>query len=134
MESGPAFFLFLAVGAASLFSFIAVAVWTGARHAERETYYHSELIKKAMESPSAAGLDYLRERDRENARRAARKTRSGMRLGGLVAVAAGLGLMLFLDQISVYKTGGERNVYLVGVIPILIGAVLFAYSFFKVTE
>ena len=65
MDSGAALFLFLAVGAASLFSFIAVAVWSGARYAERETYYHSELIKKAMESPSTAGLDYLRERDRE---------------------------------------------------------------------
>lgn len=134
MDSGAALFLFLAVGAASLFSFIAVAVWTGARYAERETYYHSELIKKAMEAPSAAGLDYLRERDRENALRAARKTRSGMRLGGLVTVAAGIGLMIFLNEISVYQTGGERNVYLVGLIPILVGAVLFVYSFFNLKE
>jgi hypothetical protein len=134
MDSGAAFFLFLAVGAASLFSFIAVAVWSGARYAERETYYHSELIKKAMESPSAAGLDYLRERDRDNALRAARKTRSGMRVGGLVAVAAGIGLMTFLHEIGVHGTGGERNVYFVGLIPILVGAVLFAYSFFNVTE
>jgi hypothetical protein len=134
MDSGSAFFLFLAVGAASLFSFIAVAVWSGARYAERETYYHSELIKKAMESPSAAGLDYLRERDRENALRSARKTRSGIRLGGLVTVAAGGGLMMFLNQISVYETGGERNVYLVGLIPILVGAVLFVYSLFSWKE
>ena len=134
METGPALFLFLAVGAASLFSFVAVAVWSGARYAERETYYHSELIKKAMESPSAAGLDYLRERDRENALRSARKTRSGIRLGGLIAVAAGVGLMVFLNQIAVSAAGGERNVYLLGLIPILVGATLFGYSFFSPTE
>src|SRR5688572_18345696 len=102
MDGTAAFWLFLAVGAASLFSFIAVAAWAGARHAERETYYRTELIKKAMESPSGAGLEYLRERDRETALRAARKARSGLRLGGLVAVAAGIGLMVFLRAIVVY--------------------------------
>jgi hypothetical protein len=134
MDSGPAFFLFLAVGAASLFSFIAVAAWAGARLAERETYYRTELIKKAMESPSAAALDYLRERDRENDLQKARKTRSGIRLGGIVSVAAGIGLMVFLNQIAIYETGGERNVYLLGLIPILVGATLFVYSLFTWKE
>ena len=134
MDGAAAFWLFLAVGAASLFSFIAVAAWAGARHAERETYYRTELIKKAMESPSAAGLEYLRERDRETALRAASKARSGLRLGGLVAVAAGIGLMFFLNEISVYQTGGERNAYLIGLIPILVGAVVFVYSFFTSKE
>jgi hypothetical protein len=134
MDSGAAFFLFLAVGAASLFSFVAVAVWAGTRYAEREKYYHNELVKKAMESPSTAGLEYLRERDRETALQQTRKTRSGVRLGGLVAVAAGIGLMVFLNEISIYETGGERNVYLIGLIPILVGTVLFFYSFFSWRE
>jgi hypothetical protein len=134
MEGSAALFLFLAVGVASLFSFIAVATWAGARHAERETYYRTELIKKAMESPSAAGLDYLRERDREMASRAAHKTRSGIRLGGLVAVAAGVGLMVFLRGISLESIGNERGVYLLGLIPILVGVTLFGYSFFSPTE
>ena len=42
--------------------------------------------------------------------------------------------MMFLDQIAVYETGGERNVYLLGLIPILVGAVLFVYSFFSSKE
>jgi ferric-dicitrate binding protein FerR (iron transport regulator) len=134
MDGGAAFFLFLAVGAASLFSFIAVAAWAGARQAERETYYRTELIKKAMESPTPAALDYLRDRDREAAERRARKTRSGLRLGGLVAVAAGVGLMVFLNGITTYKTGDERNAYLLGLIPVLVGATLFVYSFFNSKE
>jgi len=134
MDSGAALFLFLGIGAASLFSFLAVGAWAGARHAERETYYHTELIKKAMESPSTAALDYLRERDHEAARRAALKTRSGFRLGGLIAVAAGVGLMVFLNQIAIYATGGERNVYLLGLIPILVGTTVFGYSFFSPKE
>ena len=132
MDSGAALFLFLGIGAASLFSFFAVAAWAGARHSERETYYHTELIKKAMESPSTAALDYLRQRDHEAAKRAALKTRSGMRLGGLIAVAAGVGLMVFLRAtIAVYETGGKQNVYLLGLIPILVGSVVFIYSFFS---
>lgn len=134
MDSGAALFLFLGIGAASLFSFVAVATWAGARYAEREMYYRTELIKKAMESPSTAAMDYLRERDREAAKHAALKTRSGIRLGGLIAVAAGVGLMVFLNQIAVYEVGGERNVYLLGLVPVLVGVTLFGYSFFSPRE
>jgi hypothetical protein len=134
MDSGGALFLFLAVGAASLFSFVAVATWVGARQSERETFYRTELVKKAMESPTTAALEYLRDRDREETERSARKTRSGLRLGGLVAVAAGIGLMIFLHEIAVMEVGGQRNVYLLGLIPILVGATLFTYSFFNVKE
>ena len=79
-------------------------------------------------------MDYLRERDREAAKRAALKTRSGIRLGGLIAVAAGVGLIVFLNQIAVYEVGGERNVYLLGLVPILVGVTLFGYSFFSPRE
>ena len=134
MESGAAFFLFLGVGAAALFSFISVAVWAGTRYAEREKYYENELIKKAMESPSTAALEYLRERDREVARQQARKRRSGLRLGGLCAVAVGVGLMVFLHEVAIHESGGERNAYLLGVIPVLVGTVLFVYSYFSPQE
>ena len=134
MDSGAALFLFLGVGAAALFSFISVAVWAGTRYAEREKYYHNELIKKAMDSPTTAALEYLRERDREAARQQAMKTRSGLRLGGLCAAAVGIGLMVFLHEIAVHEAGGQRNVYLLGLIPLLVGTVLFVYSFFSPQE
>ena len=130
MDSGAALFLFLAVGAASMFSFIAVASWVGARHAERETFYRTELIKKAVDSPtSATALEFLRERDREQERLKAVRVRSGIRLGGLVTTAAGLGLMVFLHEVIT-----EQPIYLGALIPIFVGAVLFAYSFFTPRE
>ena len=109
-------------------------MWAGTRYAEREKFHDNELIKKAMESPTTAALEYLRERDREAARRQARKTRSGLRLGGLCAVAVGIGLMVFLKEIAIHEAGGERNVYLLGLIPLFVGAVLFVYSFFSPQE
>jgi hypothetical protein len=37
-------------------------------------------------------------------------------------------------QPAIHEAGGERNVYLLGVIPILVGTVLFVYSFFSPNE
>jgi ferric-dicitrate binding protein FerR (iron transport regulator) len=130
MEPGAALFLFLAVGAASMFSFIAVASWVGARHAERETFYRTELIKKAVDSPaSATALEFLRERDREHERLRAVRQRSAIRLGGLVTTAAGLGLMVSLHEIIT-----DKPIHLAALIPIFVGAALFGYSFFTAKE
>src|SRR5262245_45443191 len=121
MNPGAALFLFLAVGAASLFSFISVAAWVGARHAERETFYRTERIKKAVDSPTSAGaLEFLRERDREQERLRALRTRSGIRLGGLVTTAAGLGLLVSLHEIVT-----DQPVHLAALVPIFVGVALF---------
>ena len=42
--------------------------------------------------------------------------------------------MVFLHEIAVHETGGQRNVYLLGLIPLFVGAVLFVYSFFSPQE
>ncbi len=115
-------FFFLAVGAVSLFSFIAVASWSDARCREREAYYKSETLKKLTETQgSAAVLDLLREEKKQ----AATRRREGQRLGGLINIAVGIGLIVFLS-------GLVRNepIYLVGVIPLLIGVALLSYSLF----
>ena len=122
MNEGVAFFLFLSVGAASLFSFIAVIVWAGERRREREAYYRSEIIKKAAELPSSdVTLGFLRERDRVEARR----TRAGLQLGGLIAVAAGVGMIIFLRQLV-----PTTAVYLSGLIPVFVGVAMLGYSMF----
>ena len=86
-------FLFLSVAAASLFTFIAVTVWSGERRKEREAYYHSEVLKKIAESPGSgpAAQEYLRERQRISDR----NTRGGVRLAGLVVFAHGSGSSRF---------------------------------------
>ena len=113
--------LLVIVSSAVLFSFVAVVLWMGARRKEREAYYRSETIKKIAESgTSQAALEYLRETERI----AARRTRDGLKLGGLVALAAGVGLMVFLISM------GPGSPYQVGLIPLFVGAALFGYGQF----
>jgi hypothetical protein len=107
-------------------SFVAVIVWLGSRLKEREDYYRSETIKKIAESGSStAALDYLRETDRI----ALQRIRGGLRLGGLVSAAIGIGLMVYLRGIVL-----GSGTYLVGLIPLLVGIVLFVYAQFMMSK
>ncbi len=121
-QGGMAVFLFLSVGAVALFSFIAVASWSDARRAEREAYYKSETLKKLSESQGAAAVLELLQEERKQA---VVKRREGLRLGGLINIAVGIGLFIFLGGLI----HGEP-VYLVGAIPLLIGLALLSYSLF----
>ena len=120
-----AVFLFLSVGAIAVFSFVSVAVWSDNRRKERVAYYRSETLKKIaeMQGPgSTAALDYLREQEQANTRR----QREGMRLGGLITAAVGIGVMALLRGLA-----HDEPVYLAGLIPLLIGIVLFVYAQFQ---
>lgn len=119
-------FLFLSIGALALFSFLAVASWSGTRLAERKYYYKSETLKKIAESqaPGAnAALEYLREEERI----AARRQREGQKLGGMIAAAVGIALMVFLGAVG---DRHDKGAALIGLIPLLIGVVLFVYGAF----
>ena len=116
-------FLFLSVGAVSLFSFIGVAVWSDARRREREAYYKHEMLKRMAEIQGtgvASALELLREQDRI----AERRCREGTKLGGMVTASIGIGLLVFLRALV-----PDRPVYLCGLIPLLIGIALLAYSY-----
>ena len=128
-EVGPevAVFVFLSVGAIALFSFVAVASWADARRKEREAYYKYDALKKLAESPApsaAAALEYLREQNRNTARR----RREGMKLGGLITTAVGIALLIFL-----WKLIGPP-VCLAALIPLLVGLVLFGYAYSAAKE
>ncbi|MHB1936612.1 MAG: hypothetical protein ACYCOR_08510 [Acidobacteriaceae bacterium] len=123
MGADVAVFVWLSIGAICLFTFLGVAAWTGTRARERELYYKNDLLKKIAESPEAGGnaaLQYLREQHRL----AQEKRRGGLQLGGLITAAVGVGLMIFLLAMV------HRPVFFVGLIPLLIGAVLFLYGRF----
>ena len=110
-----------------LFSFLAVAAWTESRRREREAYYRSEVLKKAMELPgpeSAAVLAHLKEQELAEIRRQTREKRRSLLTGGLTTAAAGIGLMIFLRPV-VFR---GQAVYLVGLIPLLVGLALVAGS------
>jgi hypothetical protein len=84
-------------------------------------YYRSETLKEIARMPNAgAAMEILREQERN----AAVRIRSGLRLGGLITAAVGIGLMPFLRVIV-----PDVPVYLVGMIPLLVGVSLLAYSY-----
>jgi hypothetical protein len=126
MESDVAVFVWLSIGSIALFTFLGVAAWTGTRARERELYYKNDLLKKIAESPEsggAAALQYLREQHRMSQE----KRRGGLQLGGLLTTAVGVGLMISLLTIV------HRPIFFIGLIPVLVGIVLFIYGRFMLS-
>lgn len=118
-------FLFLSVASVALFSFVAVAVWSSERRREREAYYRSETIRKIAETQGAGGssaIEFLREEEKN----AARRRQEGQKLGGLITVAVGIGMMVFIAAVD---RNDPEPAYLVGLIPLLIGVALLSYSY-----
>jgi hypothetical protein len=111
------------VGSVALFSFLSVASWSEARRKERETYYKSETLKKIAES-SGEGVQAAIQLMREQEKNAARRRLEGMKLGGLITAAVGLGVMVLLRGLD-----HDDSAYLIGVIPLLIGLALLTYVF-----
>ncbi len=112
------------VGSIALFSFLAVASWSDARRREREAYYKNETLKKIAESSgegARAAIELLREQEKSTVKRRL----EGMKLGGLITAVVGIGVMVLLHGIA----NDEGPVYLVGLIPLLIGLALLVYAF-----
>lgn len=120
-------FLIPIVALICVFTLVIVAVWSDNRRKEREAYYRHETYNKMLEGPEG-GAETVRELVREEESRRERRRREGLerglKLGGLVTVAAGLGLGVFL-----YFIEQNEPVHLIGLIPILIGAVLTVFGF-----
>lgn len=116
-------FVFLAIGAVSLFSFLAVASFSDARRRERESYYKNDMLKKLADAqgPGATSAIQLM---REEARLAAIHRKQGLKIAGLVLVGTGLGLVIFLKALI-----SGAPVYLCGLLVLLIGIALFASSY-----
>jgi hypothetical protein len=106
-----------------VFSFLSIAVWSNARRSERESFYRSEMLKKLAESTETGGTTVL-EIMREQERAALRWRRSGHKLGGLVAIAVGMGLVVFMAPL-----GARQPIFLVGAIPVFVGVALLGYAY-----
>lgn len=122
MYDAPMYF-FLSVASIALFSFIGVASWSAARRKEREAFYRSELLKKLAEADApgtAAMLQLLRE---EEANAAKRRT-EGLKIGGLITVAVGVSLTIFIRAVD-----RTDLACLVGLIPGFVGLAMLAYAY-----
>lgn len=129
----PTFALVIPVVAlVATFTLISIGVWVGSRKEEREAFYRADLLKKIAESPAESArqvIELMREEDRQEELRAARQQADGLRLGGFVLLAVGLGLGLMLELLS-----PAHQMWSVGLIPALIGVALLAYLFFFVSR
>lgn len=108
----------------AVFTFVAIAAWSDNRRRERESYYQHETYRKIMDHPGEstdAVLSLLRDKEAQERR----KKVEGLRLGGMITFVVGIGVMIFL-----YALIDEEELYLVGLIPALIGLVLMLYGFF----
>jgi hypothetical protein len=117
LDSGM--YLFLSVGAISVFTFVSIAVWTGTRQAEREAYYKAESLRRIAEMPGEGALQVIAMM-RDEARLKEHRKIEGMKLGGVVNVAVGVGLYFMMRNLGAPA--------LVGLIPGLIGVALLVYA------
>ena len=121
------FLLFPLVIIVIVFTFTAIVHWSESQRKEREAYYKSETLRRISEA-SGQGASAAVELLREDERIKASKTREGLKIAGLINVAVGIGLIIFLHALL----GAERDagsVYLVGLIPGFVGAALLAYVY-----
>ena len=105
------FALFLSVAAVAVFSFIGVAAWSDSRRKERKAYYRSETLKKLAEA-QGTGASSAVELVKEEERIALQRRLEGQKLGGLITVAVGIGLMVFLKAVD-----NDRPAFLVESFP-----------------
>ena len=112
------------VGCVMVFTFLSISVWVDGQRKEREAYYKAETLRRITETSgegAKAALDLLKEE--EHLRRI--KAREGLKIGGVVNLAVGIALIIFLRALV-----HEEPVYLCGLIPGFIGAALLSYVFF----
>jgi Flp pilus assembly protein TadB len=125
--ANPAFglWMFLSIGAVALFVvFIPTVTYLDNRRKEREAYYKAETFRRLAESSgegAKAAIDLLKAQDRQQRGKAV----EGMKMGGLINLAVGVGLAVFLRALV-----PNEPVYLVGLIPGLIGVALLVYALF----
>lgn len=117
--------IFLSVGAVSLFVvFIPLVSWIDSRRKEREAFYKADTFRRLAEASgegAKAALELLREEERLKRI----KSREGMKAGGIINIAVGIGLTIMLYSLI----GTKDSPYLVGLIPLLIGVAMLVYVY-----
>ncbi len=116
-------FLFLSTAIVSLFSFLAVALWSNARLKERESFYKNDMLKKLSENQGQGASSAL-ELLREESRVALLRRKASLREGGLVTASVGLAIMIFLGAMTPHQPA-----YLCGLMVLFPGLALLVSSY-----
>jgi len=115
-----AFWFMVAVVGTTVMAFISLAVWLDNRRREREAHYRNEMARRIAEAVNPEPvLEYVR----ETARNAAAQLRLKTRVAGLITLAVGAALMIFLHQAA-----PNAPAYLAGLIPLFVGVALLMVS------
>ena len=101
---------------------IVLVVFFEEKRKTKQALYRSELLKKVAESQGDTA-DKIMEMIRQEELDAKIRKREGIKLGGLVTAAAGLGVIAVLFMLV-----RTHPVWIAGVVPLLIGLALFIYG------
>src|SRR5438477_9166840 len=127
VPGGMGLWLFLSVGAVCLFVvFIPLVSWIDNRRKEREAFYKADTMRRLVEA-SGEGAKAAIQLMREEERLKRIKILEGLKIGGLINVGVGVGLMIFLRAML---GGGTGSAYVCGLIPGFIGVAMLTYSLF----
>ena len=105
-----------------LFTFITIATWVSNRRKERDAFYKSETLRRITEAQGEgprAALELLREEERLKMLQG----RENLKIGGVVNLGVGIGLVILLRALVSWA------VAMSGLIPILIGVGLLVYVY-----
>jgi hypothetical protein len=123
-SSAYALFGFLSISSVALFVvFLPAVSWIDARRKEREAYYRSETLRRISEATgdgAKAALELLWEQGRQKQI----SLREGIKIGGVIDVGVGVGLLIFLRILL-----GGGGVYLCGLVPLFIGVAMLVYVY-----
>lgn len=123
-------FVFLAIASVALFSFLSVHSYIAGRRREREAYYKNETVRRLTESQGAgagAAVELMHQEEAISIRRRL----EGLKLGGLITSAVGIGFMIFLYAVN---DADGHKVALIGLIPLLVGVALLVYVYGLATK
>ena len=108
----------------AFFSWMAVVGWAVQRRKEREAYYRHETEKRLVDKGEVSAEQLLGLRSAEE-RTGWLRRREGLKLGGLITFAAGIGIVVSLRFIDT----GQLSLGPLGWIPLCVGFVLLLYAY-----
>jgi hypothetical protein len=106
-----------------VFAFVSVLHWIDSQRKERDAFYKAETIRRVTEA-SGEGAKAALELMKADERLKRLKAREGLKIGGLINIGVGVGVMIFLHELL-----PGTAIYLSGSIPALIGVGFIAYVY-----